>query len=80
MRAEHVSFSDFPLLPILRRASAEILMDIISKLSLGFLDGNIDDTLDTVRTRKMEIEVIGKKKDGKPKRRCIGEAGDVIIH
>jgi platelet-activating factor acetylhydrolase len=55
-------------------------MDIISKLSLGFLDGNIDDTLDTVRTRKMEIEVIGKKKDGKPKRRCIGEAGDVIIH
>jgi len=80
VHAEHISFSDFPLLPIIRRASAEILMHLIFKLSLAFLDGNIDDALRDVRTRKMEIEVIGKNKDGKPKKRCIGEVGEVIVH
>jgi len=80
VRAVHVSFSDFHLLPIIRRASAEILMDVISKLSLAFLDGNMEDVLRDVRTRKMEIEVIGQKKDGEPKRRCVGEVGEVIIH
>jgi len=82
VRAVHLSFSDFPLLPIIRRASAETLINLISKLSLAFLDGNMamEDALRDVRTRKMEIEVIGKKKDGEPKRRCIGEVGDVIIH
>lgn len=55
-------------------------MDVISKLSLAFLDGNMEDALRDVRTRKMEIEVIGKKKDGEPKRRCVGEVGEVIIH
>jgi platelet-activating factor acetylhydrolase len=55
-------------------------MNLISKLSLAFLEGKIEEALRDVRTRKMEIEVIGKKKDGKPKRRCIGEAGEVIVH
>lgn len=80
VRAEHVSFSDFPLLPILRRASAQILMDLTSKLSLAFLDGDLDDVLKNVKTRKMEIEIIGKRKDGRPKRQIIGDVGDVIVH
>jgi platelet-activating factor acetylhydrolase len=75
-----VSFSDFPLLPIIRKKSAEVLIDLISKLSLAFLDGKIEDALRDVRTRKMEFEVIGKKENGEPKRRCVGEVGDVIIH
>jgi platelet-activating factor acetylhydrolase len=78
--AVHVSFSDFPLLPVVRKNSAEVLMNLISKLSLAFLDEKIEDALRDVRTRKMEFEVIGKKEDGEPKTRCIGEVGDVIVH
>jgi len=55
-------------------------MNLISKLAVSFLNGTIEDALRNARTRKMEIEVIGKKKDGSPKRRCIGEVGDVIVH
>jgi platelet-activating factor acetylhydrolase len=80
VRAEHASFSDFPLLPILRRAGAQIVMDLLSKLSLAFLDGQMEEALGEVKTRKMEVEIIGKLKDGKPKRRLIGEVGEIIIH
>jgi platelet-activating factor acetylhydrolase len=55
-------------------------MNLISKLCLAFLDGKIEEALTDVPTRKMEFEVIGKKKNGEPERRCIGEVGDVIIH
>jgi len=79
-QAAHVSFSDFPLLPILRKASGEVLMDLISKLSVAFLDGKVEEALTEVRTRKIEFEVIGNNENGEPKRRCIGEVGDVIIH
>jgi platelet-activating factor acetylhydrolase len=65
---------------MIRKASAETLMGLISKLSQAFLDGNIEAALGDVGTRKLEIEIIGKKKDGKPKRRCIGQVGEVIIH
>lgn len=53
-------------------------MDIISQLSLSFLDDKLEDILHTIPTTKMEIEVVGVKKDGKPKRRLIGKPGDVI--
>ena len=55
-------------------------MDLNSKLSLAFLDGKIDEALKDVKTRKMEVNVIGQSKDGKPKRQLVGEVGEVIIH
>jgi len=54
-------------------------MDTIAKLSLAFLDDKLDETLQTVPTTKMEVAVIGVKKDGKPKRKLIGNPGDVIV-
>jgi len=47
-------------------------------LSLGFLDNNLDKTIEELPTTKMEIEVIGVKPDGKPKRKLIGTIGNVI--
>lgn len=55
-------------------------MDLNAKLSLAFLDGDIEDALGNVKTRKMEVNVIGQLKDGKPKRQLVGEVGEVIIH
>lgn len=75
----HVSFSDFPLLPIFRKRSALPIMGIITQLSLAFLDDKLDKTLETVPTTKMEIAIIGVKKDGKPKRKLLGNPGDVIV-
>lgn len=75
-----MSFSDFPLLPVIRRKPAQILMDVISRLSIAFLDGKVEDALGDVQTRNMEIEVTGKRKDGRPKRKLVGNVGDVIIH
>lgn len=55
-------------------------MQLISKLSISFLDGSIEHTVETLKTRKMEAKVIGTKPDGSPKRQLVGDAGDVIIH
>ncbi|EGO27802.1 hypothetical protein SERLADRAFT_447019 [Serpula lacrymans var. lacrymans S7.9] len=80
VRSKHISFSDFPLLPLTIKKKAHIVMDIISKLSLAFLDGSIDNALDDIRTRKMEIKIVGIKKDGRPSRQLVGDIGDVIVH
>lgn len=82
MRAEHISFSDFPLLPLIRRAKAVVLMDLTTDLSLAFLDGRVDEALSGMglRARKMEVEEVGKRKDGRPKRQLVGEVGDVVVH
>ncbi|KAF8204697.1 platelet-activating factor acetylhydrolase, isoform II-domain-containing protein [Pholiota molesta] len=74
----HVSFSDFPVLPIVGRKNARPIMETILKLSLSFLDDTLEDTLKTIPTTDMEVKVIGVKKDGKPKRRLVGNVGDVI--
>lgn len=79
-RSHHVSFSDFPLFPIIRRKSASLFMDLISKLSVSFLDDCLDKTLEELPTRDMVVKVIGTKKNGKPKRQLIGGVGDVIVH
>lgn len=55
-------------------------MDLISKLSVSFLDDCLDKTLEELPTRDMEVEVIGTKENGKPKRQLIGGVGDVIVH
>jgi len=76
----HASFSDFPVTPIIRKKSARPLLETISTLSLAFLDDRLEEALvSEVSTTDMEIEVIGLKKDGKPKRKLIGNVGDVII-
>ena len=31
-------------------------------------------------TKKMEIRVIGKRADGRPKRQLVGDVGNVILH
>ncbi|KAF8969447.1 platelet-activating factor acetylhydrolase, isoform II-domain-containing protein [Flammula alnicola] len=67
----HVSFSDFPVLPIIGKKTARAFMETITKLSLAFLDDKLDDTLQTIPTKNMEIKVIGVKKDGKPKRKLV---------
>jgi platelet-activating factor acetylhydrolase len=54
-------------------------MEVITKLSIGFLDETLEQALESVRTRKMEIEIVGKRKDGRPKRKLVGSVGDVIV-
>lgn len=79
--AQHATFSDFPALPLVRRSGSEVFMDIISKLSIAFFDGELEQALGSTSTRKMEIEIMGKKKDtyGGPKRKLSGSVGDIII-
>ena len=80
MKSKHETFSDFPVLPIVRNLARTKLMEIIGTLCLAFLDGNLEDSLDGMVTRSMVVAVNGKKKDGKPKRVLVGEVGDVIVH
>ncbi|KAG6911247.1 hypothetical protein DXG01_003114 [Tephrocybe rancida] len=77
--SKHEAFSDFPSLPVIRSSAAKTHMDVLSKLSIAFLDGKLEEALRSTSTRKLEAEVIGKKKDGKPKRKLLGEVGDVIV-
>ncbi|KAJ8523539.1 hypothetical protein ONZ45_g110 [Pleurotus djamor] len=80
VRCQHQSFSDFPVLPVLRNKASRRIIDLVGQLSISFLNGTLAHTLQSVKTRKMEAEVIGVKPDGKPKRRLLGESGDVIVH
>lgn len=78
--SQHASFSDFPVLPVVRTKAAETLIDLTAKLSLAYLDDTLDTALERVPTRKMEEKVIGKRKDGRPKRTLIGEVGEIVVH
>lgn len=77
--SKHTSFSDFPILPVFSSGTSRRIFDTIAWVSVAFLDKRLDDELKQTKTTKMEIEVIGVKKDGKPKRKLIGEPGAVII-
>ncbi|KAF5322885.1 hypothetical protein D9619_000626 [Psilocybe cf. subviscida] len=74
----HVSFSDFPILPVFKKKHARPMLETITSLSLAFLEDNLDNKLKELPTTPMEIKVIGVKKDGKPKRKLIGNPGDII--
>ncbi|KAJ7590934.1 platelet-activating factor acetylhydrolase, isoform II-domain-containing protein [Mycena floridula] len=76
----HASFSDFPLLPFVRSKASQKLMDVLSHLSVGFLDDELSETLEHLDSRTMEVEIVGTRKDGRPKRKLAGEAGHIIIH
>lgn len=80
LRSQHESFSDFPLLPVVSRRSARIVMDRIVELSEAFIDGNVDTFVDQAATRKMEIRIVGEKPDGSPQRQLVGEVGELIAH
>jgi platelet-activating factor acetylhydrolase len=75
-----MSFSDFPVLPLVRTKSAATLIDLTATLSLAFLDGTLDAALERVPTKKFEEKVIGKRKDGRPKRTIVGNVGDIVVH
>ncbi|EAU84376.2 hypothetical protein CC1G_01372 [Coprinopsis cinerea okayama7 len=77
--SKHTSFSDFPILPLISGGTARRIFNTIADLSVAFLNDQFDEELKHVKTRKMEIKVIGVKKDGKPKRKLIGDPGDVIV-
>jgi platelet-activating factor acetylhydrolase len=79
--SEHTSFSDALTLPLLSRKGARKLMDVISKLSIAFLDGNLEQALESIPRRKMEAEIVGKKKNkyGRPKKRLVGSIGEIIV-
>ncbi|KAG6869331.1 hypothetical protein C0993_000084 [Termitomyces sp. T159_Od127] len=76
---KHEAFSDFPSLPIIGSSAANTIMNIISKLSIAFLNNELEEDLSSASIREMEIKVIGKRKDGKPKRKLIGDVGDIIV-
>ncbi|KAK0191153.1 platelet-activating factor acetylhydrolase, isoform II-domain-containing protein [Armillaria mellea] len=80
VRARHESFSDFPLLPWVRNKTSLQFMKSISRLSNAFLDNRLNETLNTELTSKMEIEIVGNRKDGRPKRQIKGDPGNIVVH
>ncbi|KAG7449029.1 uncharacterized protein BT62DRAFT_887202 [Guyanagaster necrorhizus] len=80
VRARHETFSDLPLLPWVRDKASLRFMNVIARLSNAFLDNQLNETLNTQRTSKMEIEIVGKRKDGRPKRQIKGSPGDIVVH
>ncbi|KAK0468154.1 platelet-activating factor acetylhydrolase, isoform II-domain-containing protein [Desarmillaria tabescens] len=80
VRARHESFSDFPLLPLVRDKSNLGFMNTIERLSNAFLDNQLNETLNTELTTKMGIEIVGKRKDGRPKRQIKGGLGNIVVH
>ncbi|PPQ64631.1 hypothetical protein CVT24_008368 [Panaeolus cyanescens] len=56
--SQHVSFSDFPILPIIHKRAARPILETIIKLSLGFLDDKLEETLEQVPTTPLEIKIV----------------------
>uniref|UniRef100_A0A0W0EZD9 1-alkyl-2-acetylglycerophosphocholine esterase n=1 Tax=Moniliophthora roreri TaxID=221103 RepID=A0A0W0EZD9_MONRR len=80
VRSKHPDFSDFPVLPLIQRKGPVKIMEIIEQLSLSFLNDKLNQKLELEKTRKMEVEIVGRRKDGRPKRRIVGELGDIVVH
>lgn len=67
------------MLPLVRSNKSKRLMETIARLSTAFFDDRTQEVINGLPRRNMEIEVIGVKPDGKPKRRLIGRAGEIIV-
>ncbi|KZT13050.1 uncharacterized protein LAESUDRAFT_754072 [Laetiporus sulphureus 93-53] len=89
IRAKHVSFSDFSVIPPLGNVShtGRQVLRIIGDLAVAFLsdeDGReLGNVLMGLHIRDMEVEHKGEVKGAPPgrrKRRIVGEVGEVIIH
>jgi len=96
VRCSHPSFSDFPLLPLIKTKTSVEVMRMIAGLSIKFLDNQLDTddsikpTLEQcVQSSDISIRIlhsmpekiaIGKWGDGSDKHKMVGNVGDVIIH
>ncbi|TFL00508.1 platelet-activating factor acetylhydrolase, isoform II-domain-containing protein [Pterulicium gracile] len=90
VRSQHIHFSDFKVLPLVRTAEATALQTMICNLSIAFLESQTGDPPPSQRTpdihtRGMQIVHTGKTADygdGKrtSKRRLDGVLGDVVVH
>lgn len=80
MGSKHISFSDFTVLPGLRKRHGRLILDVIGRLSLTFLDDTLDEALkEEIPTTRMTIELVGTRKDGTSKKRLIGDVGHVTV-
>ncbi len=69
-----------PPIPI-RKSTARPIMNVIKTLTLSFLDDHLPSSVNRLNIRKLEIEYPKSRPWVKiPKRRLIGNAGDIIIH
>ncbi|KAI0796861.1 platelet-activating factor acetylhydrolase [Abortiporus biennis] len=80
IRAQHPSFSDFGILiPFGKRGrEGKIFLDVISQLSIGFLDGRLDDELTRQNVKENTVETIKKSKE--EEKRLVGDVGDIVIN
>lgn len=76
VRAQHVSFSDFPLFFAFRwiGRGAMRVSDVTFELVSGFLAGELERALSKQRKASGAEEKVGKK------RRLVGNAADVVVH
>lgn len=79
VRSRHVSFSDFPTLPLVSTKTTRLVMNRISSLCLTFLDGNTNEKIDSLLPKRMVVKVTGRRSDGRPKRQLVGNPGDIVI-
>ncbi|KAH7876864.1 platelet-activating factor acetylhydrolase, isoform II-domain-containing protein [Lentinula edodes] len=88
LQSAHTSFSDYHVFPLIGNKAGAHLMDVISKLSLAFLnnpsnnwlsESELKSTAD-ILYRMPEKIVIGKWKDGRNRHRLVGEVGQVVVH
>ena len=67
------------MLPIGRTKNGPLILSRISDLVLAFLDDKLEEAVASVSTIELEEVIVGVEKDGKPKRKLMGNVGDVII-
>ncbi|KAH9173299.1 platelet-activating factor acetylhydrolase [Lactarius sanguifluus] len=83
IRGQHNSFSDLPVMPPvpIRKSTARPIMNVIKTLTLSFLDDQLPSSVNRLNVRTLEIEYPKSRPWSKnPKRRLVGNAGDIIIH
>lgn len=85
-RAQHISFSDFPLVTPSRFQAVDPvrMLGVVNTLAQAFLGGLVklgegELGVEGVKTREMEV-ILEQDGKGKEKRRLVGEEGDVILH
>jgi len=81
--ARHDSFSDLPVIPPIpiRKSTARPIMNVIKTLTLSFLDDQLPSYVNGLNIPTLEIERPKSRPWAKnPKRRLVGNAGDIIIH
>jgi platelet-activating factor acetylhydrolase len=76
--SRHQDFSDYAVLPISGTKIGHLILSRISDLMLAFLNDKLEETIAAVPTTDLE-ESLSVEKDGKSKRKLLGNPGDVII-